>query len=55
MDAPVLAAESASEAVEQALPIDPEKTSLGRYYAEAPVLEAPAFSPEEYRRRQLAK
>jgi D-alanyl-D-alanine carboxypeptidase len=54
MDAPVLAAKSAP-AAEQALPIDPEKTSLGRYYAEAPVLEAPAFSPEEYRRRQLAK
>ena len=54
MDAPVLAAES-TPAAEQALPIDPEKTSLGRYYAEAPVLEVPTFSPEEYRRRQLAK
>jgi D-alanyl-D-alanine carboxypeptidase len=54
MDAPVLAAES-TPAAAQALPIDPEKTSLGRYYAEAPVLEVPTFSPEEYRRRQLAK
>ena len=35
--------------------ISPAETSLGRYYAQAPVLEQPPFSPEEYRRRQLAK
>ena len=54
MDAPVLVTESAPEP-EQYLPIDPEATSLGRYYAEAPAADTPAFSPEEYRRRQLAK
>ena len=35
--------------------IDPADTSIGRYYAQAPVLEDPVLSPEEYRRRQLAK
>ncbi|HPF24018.1 MAG: D-alanyl-D-alanine carboxypeptidase family protein [Hyphomonas sp.] len=49
--APVLAA--MSEPADS--PIDPSDTSLGRYMTQAPVLETPAFSPEEYRRRQLAK
>ena len=35
--------------------LDPAKTSIGRYFVQAPVLEEPAFSPEEYQRRQLAK
>ncbi|HAE27632.1 MAG TPA: D-alanyl-D-alanine carboxypeptidase [Hyphomonas adhaerens] len=58
LDAPVLVAESAPagpEAREAILPIDPEQTSIGRHFAAAPALEEPAFSPEEYRRRQLAK
>ena len=54
MDAPVLVTESAPEP-EQSLPIDPETTSLGRYYAGAPLSDTPAISPDEYRRRQLAK
>nr|WP_321361180.1 D-alanyl-D-alanine carboxypeptidase family protein [uncultured Hyphomonas sp.] len=54
MDAPVLVTESAPKA-EPALPIDPEKTALGRYYAGAPLADTPAISPDEYRRRQLAK
>lgn len=35
--------------------LDPAATSIGRYYGQAPALEEPAISPEEYRRRQLAK
>ena len=47
---------SAAELIEPAdSPIDPESTSLGRYMAQAPVLEDPAFTPDEYLRRQLAK
>ncbi len=56
--APILAAETLPEVVataEEPQQMDPAETSIGRYYAEAPVLEEPAFSPEEYRRRQLAK
>ena len=55
LNAPVLVAESEPAPAETAMPIDPEQTSIGRYFAEAPVVEEPAFSPEEYRRRQLAK
>ena len=36
-------------------PLDPADTAIGRYVAQAPVLEAPALTPEEYMRRQLAK
>ncbi|MEZ5985932.1 MAG: D-alanyl-D-alanine carboxypeptidase family protein [Hyphomonas sp.] len=56
--APILAAETLPAVVataEEPQQMDPAETSIGRYYAEAPVLEEPAFSPEEYRRRQLAK
>jgi D-alanyl-D-alanine carboxypeptidase len=56
--APILAAETLPAVVapaEEPKQMDPDETSIGRYYAEAPVLEEPAFSPEEYRRRQLAK
>jgi D-alanyl-D-alanine carboxypeptidase len=48
---------TASEAPDEseAESLDPTDTAIGRYYAQAPTLEEPAFSPEEYRRRQLAK
>lgn len=55
LNAPVLVAESEPAPAKTAMPIDPEQTSIGRYFAEAPIVEEPAFSPEEYRRRQLAK
>ena len=58
LNAPVLVAEAEPEEpapADTVLPIDPEQTSLGRYYAEVPAVEEPAFSPDEYRRRQLAK
>ena len=52
-----VAAEAAPphEAPEAESEIDPANTSIGQYYVRVPVLEEPAFSPEEYRRRQLAK
>ena len=57
--APVLAVAEATAPAEpdedEAESLDPTDTSIGRYYAQAPTLEEPAFSPEEYRRRQLAK
>lgn len=45
----------AGETRPEAETLDPETTSIGRYYVQAPVLEPAPFTPEEYQRRQLAK